>query len=104
MEHDARLPRKGTREEELALVAAKEAVRRVQNELFADLGVNLADFKDIQELREDLAFARRLRVGSTKATARFFMTLVMALAGAAGVALWEFAKAWLHYLGHGGFK
>lgn len=91
------LPPRGTRDEELARAAAHAASQTTLEKLFGDLGINVADFKQLQQLRDDLAWVHQIRSGSKRAGARFFMTLVMALAGAAGIAAWEFLKAMFHF-------
>lgn len=74
---------------DVALAAAKEATRQTIVEMFAMLGVNAANLEEMQKLRDDIQFARRLRMGSTKVGATFVMTI----AGAAAIGIWEFLKS-----------
>ncbi|HEX4302820.1 MAG TPA: hypothetical protein VHZ78_08500 [Rhizomicrobium sp.] len=84
-----------TREEasSIALAAAKEAVRQTMSEQFALLGVNIADFKDMQSLRDDLEWARRGRKLSEVTGHRIWTTIVGLAAGGLAIAFWEYARA-----------
>lgn len=77
----------------IALAAAKEGVRQAQAELFALLGVNIANSEAVEIFREDLKFAHALRTRSAALGARFVMTMVSIIASAIAIALWEGAKA-----------
>lgn len=94
---------------DIALAAAKEAVRQTLNETFAHLGVNLMNFEDVKEFRQDmemvrtlrpyrddLEFARALRLGSKRVGSKFVITLVTVLASAIAIGAWEFIKGILH--------
>lgn len=73
---------------DIALAAAKEAVREVLTETFAILGVNLANFDDLQELRKTLEHSARRRKRAERAHDRLVSTLIGLVAGAALLALW----------------
>lgn len=81
---------------QIALAAAKEAVRETMTEMFSLLGVNVANFDSMQGLRDDLAFVRSLRHGATKAGGRFFLTIVSLIAGAVAIGMWEWLRSALH--------
>ena len=86
-----------TREEasQIALAAAKEAARTIQNETFALLGINLSNFDSMEALRDDLEWARRGRMLSQATGAKIWTTIVGI--GAAGIALavWEAIHTWI---------
>lgn len=77
---------------DIALAAATRAVQELQTRFMADLGINIADQKDIAALRADIAFVRSLRMASKSFGARFLMTLATAIAIAFAVAMWEAIK------------
>jgi hypothetical protein len=77
----------------IALAAAKEAVRETHAELFALLGYNIADFKDINRLRGNLEFLNALHTNTSRASSRFMLGTVTLLIGAVGAALWMGLKA-----------
>lgn len=100
-----------TRDElsDIALAAAKEGSRQTLNEIFALLGVNLMNFEDVKSFREELDFARTmklyredlefahaLRTSSKKIGAKFVLTIVTVVAGAVAIGAWEYVKAILH--------
>lgn len=73
---------------DIALAAAKEAVREVLTETFAILGVNLANFNDLQELRKTLEHAARSRKRAERGYDRLVSTVIGIFAGAVLLALW----------------
>ena len=77
----------------IALAAAKEAVRETHAELFALLGYNIADFRDINRLRGNMEFLDSLHTGSSKVGARMMFGIITILAGAFCLALWTGTKA-----------
>lgn len=85
-----------SRDADIALAAAKEAVRQCMNETFALLGVNLSNFDDVKKFREDIEFVRSLRTGATKVGAKFVLTVVSIIAGAIAIGAWETIKQALH--------
>lgn len=78
---------------DVALAAAKEAARQAINETFALLGVNVADFNSMQELRDDLAFVRRTRTSAVRIGARFVLSIVSLASGAIAIGAWEYIKS-----------
>lgn len=80
---------------DIALAAAKEAVRQSEERMFAMLGYNVADLNDMKQLREDLEFAHTLRVGSKAAGARAALTLISIISSAIIIAAWEWLKPFL---------
>jgi hypothetical protein len=91
------MPTTQTRDERLALAAAKTAGQMVLEDLFGKLGVNVADFEQLQELRDDIQWVHQLRTGSKKVGARFVMTIVSVVAGAIAIAMWEFFRTLFHF-------
>lgn len=91
-------PLRVTRKElsDIALAAAKEAVRQSNNELFGLLGYNLADQDDTKALREDFIFIRKMRVNSGRVSMAFIFALMAVLASALAVTVWEGIKALAH--------
>ena len=87
-----------TREEssDIALAAAKEAARQTINDVFALLGVNLANFDSVQAFRDDIEWARRSRKISEMTGKRIWTTLVGVASAGTAVALWEWVHAWFH--------
>ena len=89
-----------TREEssDIALAAAKEASRQVVNDVFALLGVNLANFDSVQAFRDDIEWARRSRKLSEVTGKRIWTTVVGLASAGLAIAVWE----WIHALFHRG--
>lgn len=87
-----------TREEssDIALAAAKEASRQVVNDVFALLGVNLANFDSVQAFRDDIEWARRSRKISEMTGKRIWTTIVGIASAGIAVTLWEWAHALFH--------
>lgn len=83
-----------TREEasQIALAAAKEAVRETMAETFGILGVNVADFESMQKFRDDLEWARRARHLSERTGHRAWTTIVTVAASGVAIALWEYVR------------
>lgn len=75
-----------------ALAAAKEAVRELQADMFAMLGINLANFDDVKRLREDMEFIRSFHRNAQKIGGRFMFAVISALAGALAIGAWEFLR------------
>ena len=84
-----------TREEasNIALAAAKEAARQTLNETFGMLGVNLANFDDMQKFRDDLTWVRRYRSLSDGAGRRAAMTIISVVSAGVAISLWEWIKS-----------
>lgn len=72
---------------------AKEAAQETVKQLFERLDVDLDDPSDIRDLRADLAYSRRARVGSQKVTDHAKRALITAAVGGALYALWEGVRA-----------
>jgi len=88
-----------TREEasNIALAAAKEAVRASNEQLFGLLGVNIADFKAMQEFRDTLEWAAKGKKLSAVTAARMWTTIVGIASASIAIGLWEwFRTAILH--------
>lgn len=81
---------------DIALAAAKEASRATAETFFGVIGVNIADNEQIQNFRDNLAFAQRLRLSTDAAARRFSLTLVSVIAAAFALAVWEGVKAIIH--------
>jgi hypothetical protein len=77
----------------IALAAAKEGSRQTLNETFALMGVNLMNFDDMKEFREDLDFVRSMRTGVHKVSARVGITIITTITGALAIAIWEALKS-----------
>ena len=78
------------------LAAAKEASRQVVNDVFALLGVNLANFDSVQAFRDDIEWARRSRKISEMTGKRIWTTIVGIASAGIAVTLWEWAHALFH--------
>lgn len=61
---------------------AKRAADQAARKVFAILGVNLDDPRQVEEFREDLRFGRRLRLIADKGLLAFFGAVGVALAAA----------------------
>lgn len=81
-----------SRDANLALAAAKEAVRECMTEQYALLGIDLANKDDLRQFRQDLEFMRTLRTGAHTIGAKFVLTVVSVIAGAIAIGAWEFVK------------
>lgn len=97
---------------DVALAAAKEAVRQQMGETFGLLGVNLADFNAVKAFRDDIDFAHtvrtdpvfwvnhayvsKLRSRGSKLAAWFLMALIAALAGGFAISVWDWIKFVFH--------
>lgn len=106
-DYENRVP--STEVERIAVAAAKLACTDALNELFAQMGVNRANFESMDSFRKDIVFIRQLRkrteiwndleflrgvrMGSAKAGARFAMALVTIFAGAFAYGMWSWLKA-----------
>jgi len=87
-----------TRQEaaDIALAAAKEAVRQQEERMFGLLGFNIANLDDMKQMRQDLEFAHSLRIKTSQAGAKVLLTIVGALTTAAVIGAWEGIKTMLH--------
>lgn len=77
---------------DIALAAAKEAVRELNNEMFGLLGYNLADLNDVKKLRDDIEFAHRLRVNSNRFSMAIGFALISIVITGLTLAVWEGIK------------
>jgi len=77
----------------MALAAAKEAVRETHAELFSLLGINIANFDDVKRFRANLEFLESLHSGTAKMGARAMFAFMTMMVGAIGLAVWLGIKA-----------
>jgi hypothetical protein len=108
-DYEKRVP--STEMERLAVAAAKLACTDALNELFAQMGINRADFEAMESFREDVKFIRSLRKrkelwsdlsflnslrsGSVKAGTRFAMALITIIAGGFAYGMYSWFQAWI---------
>lgn len=76
----------------IAKLVAEESSDKAVRKVFAILGVNIDEPKEVEEFREDLRFGRRLR----RATDKGFFSVAGLLAVGAALASWEGMKHILH--------
>jgi hypothetical protein len=76
----------------VALAAAKEASVETHAKLFAQLGVNVADFDAVVRFRDDLNFLGSMRAHTSRAGIRVMLSSITIILGAIGFAIWEGAK------------
>jgi hypothetical protein len=84
--------------ENIIRATAHTTVQECQTSFMATLGININDSDDVKNFQATIRFSETLRIGSTKAGARFGMILV---AGAA-IATWEWVKGAIQATLHGG--
>lgn len=76
----------------IALAAAKEAVRETLAETFGMLGVNVADFEAMQKFRDDLEWARHARELSERTGHRAWTAIVTVVASGLTIGIWEYVR------------
>jgi hypothetical protein len=80
----------------IAAAAARTAVQEAHVKLFAALGYDMANMRDINRLRQNLEFLNGLHSNTVAAATKVMLITITLLAGAALTAIWLGLKAALH--------
>lgn len=73
----------------IAFAAANKAVQEAHVRLFSQLGYDMANMRDINRLRGNLAFLDTIHLNSRAAGGRVIIATIMILVGAVALALWD---------------
>lgn len=79
--------------EAAVLVAAKTTSQEMLTRFAGTVGLNLADEKALEMLREDRAFLRNLRVGRDAISARIGLAILLGFLAAVGTIVWAGVQA-----------
>jgi hypothetical protein len=80
----------------IAAAAARTAVQEAHVKMWAQLGFNMADLKDINRLRANLEFLNTFHRSTAAAATKFMLVTITIIIGALVAATWIGIKAALH--------
>jgi hypothetical protein len=80
----------------IAAAAARTAVQEAHVKMWAQLGFNMADLRDVNRLRANLDFLNTFHRSTAAAGAKFLFVAITIIAGALLAAMWIGVKASLH--------
>jgi hypothetical protein len=81
---------------DIAAAAAHKAVNEAHIKMFAALGYDMANLKDVNRLRANLEFLNAFHRNTSAAAAKFFFVTVAVIASAFVAATWLGFKSALH--------